>query len=863
MFWRRRKQREEDLERELRSDLELETAEQQENGITPDEARYAAQRAFGNSTLVKEEVRDMWGRAWLDRLLQDPRYALRQLKNNPGFTTVAILVLALGLGANTAIFTLINAVLLRPLPFPDPGDLVQIWESNPSRGQLQVVISPYNFVDWQKQSATMAEMAVYEYESFALTTATAPERMPGVLASSHFFQVFGIRPMLGRTFSPDDDRPGSHSVVISYGAWRRRFDSNRKVVGKPITLNGEPFTTIGVMPPDFRFPAVTTELWSTPGFDLKAISRSHHGLFGVGRIKRGVTFSQAQAEMSTIARRLEQQYPDSNHGSRVNLVPLQEQMVGKFRAGLLLLWGAVTLVLLIGCANVAHLLLARSVSRQREFAIRAALGAARSRLMRQVLTESLILAGTGGVLGLVLSIGGIRLLMAGGGRIVPRTEGIHIDGHVLVFAAVISLLTAAVFGLLPAFRSSRIALAASVKQSGWETFSAGSYRLRSVLVVSELALSVMLLIAAGLLIKSLWRLRNVEPGFDSKNILAMRISIPESKYRDFSQRALLYQRILDRIQALPGVENAAATNDLPFSGSRTSSSFDIKGTPPSPGESRESDYRTVSAEYFRVMRIPLVQGRLFSEADNHRETPGVAIVNEALRHRYWPHANPLGQHLLIHGDAYEIVGVVGNVKHDNLAATGAPEIYVPQSQGHPPASTFIAVRSPLVPEALIPAVRNAVREVAPDEPVYDVRTMRERLSTSIAPQRFNTVALAAFALFALLLAAIGIYGVIAFSVQQRTREVAIRLALGAQPRAVLRQVVGQGLTLGILGVALGIAAALVMSRIMSGMLYGTRTSDPGTYVAAGIVFVAIAGLASYVPARKAARVDPMVALRYE
>jgi putative ABC transport system permease protein len=338
MFWRRRKSRDHDFDRELRSHLETEAEEQQENGLSSEDARYAARRALGNATLIKEETREMWGWNWLEQLALDLRYALRQLRNNHGFTIVAILVLALGLGANTAIFALINTVLLRPLPFPDPGDLVQIWEANPSKGQLQVVVSPYNFVDWQKQSATMAEMAVYEYESFALTTSTAPERMPGVLASSRFFQVFGIKPMLGRTFSPDDDRPGSHSVVISYGAWRRHFDSNRKVVGKAITLNGEPFTIIGVMRPDFRFPAATTELWSTPAFDLKTISRGHHGLFGVGRIKRGVTFSQAQAEMSTIARRLEQQYPDSNHGSRVNLVPLQEQMVGNFRAGLLLLW---------------------------------------------------------------------------------------------------------------------------------------------------------------------------------------------------------------------------------------------------------------------------------------------------------------------------------------------------------------------------------------------------------------------------------------------------------------------------------------------------------------------------------------------
>ncbi|MGI8745278.1 MAG: ADOP family duplicated permease [Bryobacteraceae bacterium] len=864
MFWRR-KERERDLERELRSDLDLEAAELQEHGLSVEEARYAARRAFGNTTLVKEEVREMWGWTSVEQLVQDLRYALRQLRNSPAFTGIAILVLAFGLGANVSLFTVINAVLLRPLPFPNPRDLVQIWEANPSRGELQDVISPYNFVDWQRQSGTMEGMAVYEYESFALVTGTAPQRMPGVLASSRFFDVFGIKPMLGRTFSADDDRPESHSVVLSYAAWQRRFNGDSDIAGKPITLNGEPFTVIGVMPAGFQFPGVNTEIWSTPAYDLKTRNRRSHYLFGIGRIKRGVTLGQAQAEMTTIARRLEQQYPDSNRGSTVNLVPLQEQMVGSFRPALLMLWGAVGLVLLIGCANIAHLLLARSVSRQREFAIRAALGAGRSRLIRQLLTESVILAAVGGLIGLALSIGGIRLLMAGGARFAPRIEGVHIDGHVLAFTSVVSLLTAILFGLLPAFRASRIDLATSAKQSGWSAPSGGSYRLRSMLVVSELALSVMLLMGAGLLIQSLWRLKNVNTGFAAGNVMAMRISLPESQYKTSILRAAEYQRMIERIEALPGVTGAAATNDLPFSGSRTGTSFDIEGIPLSPGESRPSDYRTVSSEYFRVMQIPLIKGRVFTEADNGRDTPRVAIINEALRHRYWPHADPLGQRLIVKDQdkPYEIVGVVGNVKHDNLAAAYAPEIYVTQYQGHTPSWTFLAIRSRTALESLIPAVRDVVREVAPAEPLYDLRTMQERVAASIAPQRFATLVLATFAVFALLLATIGIYGVVAFSVEQRRHEVGVRMALGARPGDVLRLVVRQGLLLGLVGIASGGVGSLAIERVLSSMLFGTRASDPGTFAAVSVVFVAITSLASYVPARRAALLDPMVALKYE
>jgi putative ABC transport system permease protein len=798
-----------------------------------------------------------------EHFLQDLRYAARQLRNNPGFALVTMLVLALGIGANAAVFAVINTVLLRPLSFPDPDQLVQVWESNPSHGRVQDVVSPYNFLDWQKQSKTLSALAVYEYESLALTTRAAPARMDAAFVSGGFFRVFQVQPQLGRTFLPEEDRPGSHAVVLSYLGWGSRFNYDPHIVGKSIVLDGEPYTVIGVMPAGFRFPARGTDLWAAPAFDLKTRSRGGHFLFSVGRMRPGVTLAQAQAEMNTIARRLEQQYPDSNRGAGVTLVSLQDQMVGHFKRGLFLLWCAVSLVLLIGCANVAHLLLARSVVRQKEFAIRLAMGASRSRLIHQLLTESSLLAVAGGLVGLALSPLAIKLLMAVGGRIVPRTEGIHIDAEVIAFTTVASLLTPIIFGLLPGFRSSRLDVAGTMKRRAWEASSGGSYRIRSVLVVSELALSVMLLISAGLLMKSFWQLRHVSPGFDATNVLGLRMSVPAAQYPAGSDRAVLYQEIIDRLRTLPGVEDVAATNDLPFSGSRTTSSFDIEGRPVSPGESREADYRTVSSSFFGVMRIPLLMGRAFREEDNRRQTPHVVIINDTVRRRYWPNTDPLGQHLILQDTAFEIIGVVGNVKHDDLTAAGSAEIYVPQYQGSTPPWTFLAIRGRSGLASMVPAIRNAVREVAPAEPIYDTRTMEDRLSNSIAPQRFNALMLAVFASFALLLAIIGIYGVVVFAAERRAHEMGIRMAVGAQPADVMRLVVGQGLRLGLIGVGIGVAATLMAARIISGMLYHTAAGDPVTYLVVSLTFLAVVSTASYLPARRAARLDPMVALRCE
>lgn len=865
LFLFRRDRMSDELAEEMRLHKELRARQISEQGIELQEADRAARRAFGNSTLLHETSQEMWRWVQLERLWQDARYAFRLLARDRAFTAIVVIVLALGIGANAAIFSVVNTVLLRPLPYSDSDRLVQIWENKISQGTRQGPVSPYNFLDWEKQSRSFRNMAAYQYESFALTTRGAPERMPGLLVSGDFFKVFDATPLLGRTFRANEDRPGNQAVVLSYDAWHQRFNADPNIIGKAITLNEQPYSVIGVMPADFQFPTAGTEVWMTPAFDLKARSRGDHFLFAVGQLNAGVTLSQAQAEVATIAHRLEKQFPGTNRSSGVVLVSLQEQMVGGFKTGLLVLWSAVTLVLLIACANVAHLLLARSVSRQKEIAIRASLGAGRARVIRQLLTESMLLSLIAGMLGLAIGVAGIHLLSAGGLKAVPRTHGIHMDGAVFAFTVVISVLTGIIFGIVPAFNASKLNLAVSLKQTGWGTsLNESSYRLRSVLVVSELALAVVLLIGSGLLIKSFWLLQNVDPGFRAQNRLTMRLGVPEAKYPGFLELAQLYQRVIDRVAALPGVESVGATNDLPFAGSRTGTSFYVEGRPPAHDEdSPVADYRTVSPDYLTTFAIPLIKGRTFTARDNQQEAP-VAIINQALAHKYWPHDNPIGRRLMGLGDRpVEIVGVIGDVKHDNLAAVDAPEIYVPQLQGHTPPWTFLVIHSHLPVQSLITAVRGAVRDVDPDDPLFSLQTMEERLSASIAPQQFNTLMLGVFAGFALVLAALGIYGVIAYAVTERTHEIGVRMALGAQRNDVLRLVVTQGLRLTVAGVMLGLAGALALSRVLSGMLYATRPTDPATFAIVTSVLLLVAIMASYVPARRATRVDPMVALRDE
>ncbi len=795
----------------------------------------------------------------METLLRDLRFGLRMLVKSAGPTGVIVLVLALGIGANTTLFSVVYGVLLRPLPYSDPDRLVQIWEVNRAESNFQSTISPFNFLDWTAQNQSFERMAVYAFSSFTLLNKNEPTRLIGVKISGELFSVLSVKPMIGRPFGVEDDQPGSRVVALSHRTWQSRFGADPDLVGKKLTLNGEPYTVIAVMPPGFQFPNPAVELWTPPAFNLEGLDRGSHFLFGIGKLKPGVT---AQSQMTAIANRLARQYPGPNRDSGIHLVPLHEQLVGGVRQALFILWGAVTLVLLIVCANVANLLLTRAVSRQREVSVRFAMGASRAQIIRQLLTESVLLVVAGGVAGLVLAAWGTHYVAAGGIPGIPRSESVQIDGWVLGFGAATSLLAALMSGLVPAFRGSRRELYPLVNQSAWQMpRGSASQRLSKLVVAFEVGVTVVLLITAALLLKSLYLLRRVDVGFDPKGLLTMQISLPSSVYPDPVQRAALFQQVIERIGALPGIDGIGGVSDLPFSGSRTQSSFEIAGLPSASAlESRSADYRLVAGDYFRIMGIALLRGRTFELRDGP-EAPRVAIINDALAQRYFRGVAPLGRSLIVQGSSAEIVGIVENLKHDSLAAVDAPEIYVPFGQAQGPDWIFLAVRSGLGPEPLGAAIRSAVREVIPEHPVYNIQRMEDRLARSIAPQRLNTFVLSTFASFALLLSLVGIYAVIAYAARQRTHEIAVRMALGARRPDVIRLVVVNGLIPVALGIAFGLAGALAASRLLRTMLFGIAPTDPAVFVLVPVFLAAVAILAGYLPARRATSVAPLAILR--
>ncbi len=797
----------------------------------------------------------------MENLLLDLRYALRVMRRSPGFSLAAVLTLALGMGANTVMFSVLYTVLLRPLPYPQPDRLVQIWETEPRQGQSRGPVSPYNFLQWQKSSQTFSEIATYSYNPLVLSGLKTPVRINGEFVSADFFKVLQVNPLTGRTFRSDEDKPGADRVaVLSYGAWSRYFNREQNAVGKSVTLDDQTYTVIGVMPAGFGFPNDGVEVWCVPGFEPVTVNRRNHGLFAVGRLKPNIRLEQAQTEMNTIAADLDR---EDGGLSGVTLVGLQEETVGNIRRSLLVLWAAVLAVLLIACANVAGLLLARAVSRQKEVTIRLALGGSRARLIQQFLTESVLLAMMGGVLGVVLSYTAGRFLIAGSNVSVPRLRDLQMDGWVLGFSALACVATGLIFGIAPAFHALRVDLNASLNQSGSAPQVSDRLRLRSLFVIAEVALAMVLLVGGGLLTRTLWHLQQVDPGFQAEKILSFRFSVPNGKYEP-RQKSEVYQRIVERLAAVPGVDSVGATNDLPFSGSRTGNTFEITGRPVLPGQQLHSDYRTVSSSYLQTMRMRLLAGREFTDHDN-QYSAGVAIVTEAFVKKYFPNEQCLGKRLKMSGQDFEIeiIGVIADVKHENLAEPGAPEIYVPYLQSYPQNWTFVVVRSHADPSALVASVRSAVKEVAPNEPIYRVRTLSDLLSAWISPQKFSSLLLAVFAGLALLLAAIGIYGVIAHSVVQRTREIGIRMALGADRTSVLGLILRQGARIGILGLATGMVVAYVASRALSSMLFGVSPHDPVIFFGVAFSLIAVVMLASYIPARKATRVDPLVALRHE
>jgi len=807
----------------------------------------------------------------LPDFMQDLRYAIRLQRKNPGFTIVALIALALGIGANTAIFSVVNTVLLRPLPYKDPERLVMVWEDASKVGYPRDTPAAANFVDWRDQSTVFEGMAAIADESFNLTGAGDPERLEGRRVSANLFPLLGVDPQLGRTFTPAEDQPGSNRVVLmSYALWQRRFGGDNSIIGKPLNLNGETYTVVGVMPARFQFPSSDDDLWVPIAFTAEeAANRNRHYLQVVGRLKPSAGLEQAQTEMTTIAARLQQQYPQSNADLGAAVTSLHEHLVGDIKPALLILLGAVGLVLLIACANVANLLLARAAVRQKEIAVRVALGARRWRLIRQFLTESVLLSTLGGIVGLGIAYGGLILLKAFIPENISQAREISMDLKVLGFTFLVSVLTGLIFGLAPALQAARFNQTETLKEGGRDSATGSSgKRIRGLLVMSEVAVSLVLLIGAGLLINSFLRLRNLDPGFRADNLLTMKVVLPEPKYEEFERRTQFYNDLVQRIEGLAGVKSAAVTTNLPLYRQGNSIGISIEGRPaPPPGQENIVVTRIVSPKYFDTMSIPFLSGRQLTDHDINT-SPRVVVISETMARRYWPNEDPVGKRIGAGRiqrpeDWIQVIGVVKDVRQFELTAEPRPQMYLSYRQAGFFEPRDLVVKTDVDPTSLAATVRKAVWEIDKDQPVSNIKTMEEILLDSIARQRFSMLLLAIFAAVALVLAAVGIYGVMSYSVAQRTHEIGIRMALGAQTGAVLKLAVSYGLKLVIAGIAIGLIAAFALTRVMSTLLFGVTATDPMTFTLISLLLVCVAALASYIPARRATKVNPIIALRYE
>ena len=819
----------------------------------------------------------------MQTLLQDLRYGARMLLKKPGFTVVAIITLSLGIGANTAIFSVVQAALLSPLPHDESGRLVMVWQSFPQRGMDLVPMSFPNFVDLRDQARAFEEMGIFGNINVSLTGSGEPERIAGMRVSATLLPISGVVPMMGRAFLPEEDRPGGNRVVIlSHSLWVHGFGADAQIIGKSMTLDDQSYTVVGVMPPGFDFPPSfkitfasipvtypSAGFWLPLALDVNAQGRGSRNYGMIARLKPGVTLQQARAEMNAIARRLDQRYGGGETGLELRLIPLQEQVVGKVGRVLYLLFGAVGFVLLIACANVANMFLARASARASEIAIRLALGASRWRLIRQLLTESALLSLLGGGLGLLLAWWAIDLIVAISPDSLPRVKEVGINGPVLGFTLLVSLLTGIVFGLAPALQASKPDLNEALREGSRSgSGSIGRSRLGSLFVVAEIALALALLLGAGLMMNSFVRLQRVNPGFDPESLLTARVSLPQSRYGQAPQQTAFYQQVIERFEALPGARSVSAINNLPFQ-NENNGGLRIEGYAPSSSYDRpQANYRAIGPSYFRVMGIPLRRGREF-RPDDVAGQPGVAIINEDAARRFWPNQDPIGKRISPDGAPgfppgvwLSIVGIVGDVRHSTLDAAPKPEVYWAYPQ-YPVRSLTFVLRAAIEPMSLAAAARKEIWAVDKDLPISSLQTMEGLISASIAQQRLYLWLMSAFAAVALLLAAVGIYGVMSYAVAQRSHEIGIRMALGAQASDVLKLVIGQGAKPALIGLALGLVVGAALTRLMKNLLFGVSATDPLTFAVIATLLTFVALLACWIPARRATKVDPMIALRYE
>ena len=865
LFHKQREERE--LDEEVRASEQLLVDENIHAGMNPQEARRQARLELGGVEQVKEQVREIRAGHLLDALGCDVRYAARTMRRSPAFTTTAVLTLALGIGANTAMFSVVNAVLLRPLPYPDSDRLVQMWSTNPKANRWGMWTAYPRFEDWRRENTVFEEMATARTWVISIKGGDHPESLFGVMTSSQVFQLLRVQPMLGREFLPEEDQPGhDHVILLSYGLWQRRFGSDPAVIGRTVNVGQENYTVIGVMPADFRFSpdlraSYRVDAWFPPAPDPSRNERGSNNYYTFARLKPGVTLAQAQAEMDAINEGLAEKHSEDRELG-VKVVGWQRQVGSEVRPALLILLGAISLVLLIACANVANLLLARGAVRQREAALRQALGAGHGRLIRQFMTESMLLAVCGGVAGLLLAYEGLHLFIRLAPDI-PRLNETTIDPHVLIFSAVLTLGTGLIFGIAPALQGSRTDLQDSLKESGNRlTSGATRARARNVLVVAEMALALMLLAGAGLLVRSFVRVQQVDPGFNPKNLLTAFVMLPPSKYPEPRRQAQFFYEVMERIASLPGVECAGGADSAPMLTNDTGP-VSIEGHPVEP--EIQAERPKITPDYFRAMGIPLLRGRTFAWADNEGSLP-VAIISESAARQYWPDEDAMGKRVKLEDGSApvwrQVIGIVGDVRQDSVVEAARPEVYAPLLQAPVPYMALI-VRTRTQPAALTAAVRQAVMAVDKDQPLFQVEIMQQVVDDSVAGRRFQMSLLAVFATIALGLAAIGIYGLMSYTVNQRTHEIGIRMALGAKRGEILHLVVRHGMMLAIVGVVLGTVGALLLTRFLSSMLYGVGANDPTTLLSVATLLIGVAALASYIPARRATRVDPMVALRYE